>query len=64
MIFSKRKNYHTCDVYFDGEKIQRVSETKFWGVIIDDKLSWKNRALYLCKSIKKYRHYQECEISF
>ena len=35
------------------DKIERVSETKFLGVIMDDKLSWKNRVLYFCKKIQK-----------
>ena len=29
----------------------RQSETKFLGVIIDDKLSWKNHVSYLCKKL-------------
>ena len=30
-----------------------MSETKFLGVIIDDKLSWKNHVSYLCKKLQK-----------
>lgn len=32
--------------------IKKVSETKFLGVIIDDKLSWKPHINYLCQKIK------------
>ena len=53
MIFCKKKIQTNCSIYFDGERIERVSETKFLGVIIDDKLSWKNHVSYLCKKLQK-----------
>ena len=53
MIFCKKKIQTNCSIYFDGERIERVSETKFLGIIIDDKLSWKNHVSYLCKKLQK-----------
>ena len=53
MMFGKKQIQTDCNIYFDGERIERVSETKFLGVIIDDKLSWKNHVSYLCKKVAK-----------
>ena len=40
MIFSKRKIENMRDVFISGIKIERKSECRFLGVIIDDKLCW------------------------
>ena len=40
MIFSKRKIDNVGDIYISNTKIERKSECRFLGVIIDDKLCW------------------------
>ena len=53
MRFCKKKIQTNCSIYFDGERIERVSETKFLGVIIDDKLSWKIMYLIYVQSCRR-----------
>ena len=40
MFFTRRRNYTKPDIFLYGEKIEYVSEMKYLGVLIDDKLSW------------------------
>lgn len=40
MIFTRQKMNNFRDVYIAGTLIQRKSEAKFLGVIVDDKLTW------------------------
>ena len=42
MIFSKRRNLSPIELKINNITIKRVNETKFLGVIIDDKLTWKS----------------------
>ena len=48
MIFSSKNKAHT-NVYIniDGESISENSKTNFLGVIIDNKLCWKDHILYI-----------------
>ena len=48
---SYNNEYHKA-IFINGVSIKRVHETKFLGVIIDDKLSWKPHADYLHKKLK------------
>ena len=58
-------NRHTSKaIYINGIPIKKVSETKFLGVIIDDKLSWHAHIEYLAKKLRstaavlcRIRHY-------
>ena len=48
MIFSsKNKPHPDMNINIDGEIINETSKTKFLGVIIDNKLSWKDHILYI-----------------
>ena len=40
-------------VYVDDQRINRVVTTKFLGVMMDEKLSWKQHTLYINKKICK-----------
>ena len=40
-------------LYFKNKKINRVSKTKFLGVIIDEKLSWNPHVDQLCNTVAK-----------
>ena len=54
MIFSSKNKAHP-NVYIniDGESISENSKTKFLGVIIDDKLCWKDHILYISGKIAR-----------
>ena len=51
MIFSKRHNHADVSIKLEGKLITRVSQTKFLGVIIDDKLNWKAHTSYISGKI-------------
>ena len=40
MLFTNRRNFSRPNIYLYGERIDYVSEIKYLGVLIDDKLSW------------------------
>ena len=42
MIFRRRKKlYHNVKLLIDGQAIDEVQKTKFCGIIIDNKFTWK-----------------------
>ena len=41
ILFGNRKVHSDLDIKIHNDKITRVSETKFLGVLIDEKLNWK-----------------------
>ena len=41
------------NVKLDGVSLNRVSSTKFWGVIIDENLTWKNHIDAISKTISR-----------
>ena len=49
------KNFSFCkdDIVINQIKIQEVKETKFLGVIIDNKLKWSSHIMYISKMIAK-----------
>ena len=55
MIFSKKKSPQrvSIELKIDGEKLSEVDKTKFLGVIIDNKLSWKEHVNYICGKIAR-----------
>ena len=55
MIFSNRgrKTSLDCDIQIGGSTIDRVSNTKFLGLIIDSHLTWKFHIDLLCRKISK-----------
>ena len=53
-IFTPRnKIVHDIDVKIHGVSVERVYVTKFIGVIIDSKLTWKPHVEYICKKLSK-----------
>ena len=54
MIFTPRnKTMHDIDLKLHGVNVERVYATKFLGVIIDSKLTWKPHVEYICKKLSK-----------
>ena len=54
MVFApKSKHVDDLNVKIQNTKIERVSVTKFLGVMIDAQLSWKCHIEYTCKKISK-----------
>ena len=45
MIFGNRRITADICVRINKEKINRVNNTQFLGVVIDDKLTWKSHIL-------------------
>ena len=55
MVFApKRKHVDDLNIKLQKINIERVSVTKFLGVMIDAQLSWKYHIEYTCKKISKY----------
>jgi len=56
MLFTKYKarcNEKALNIYIGGELIQTVTKTVFLGIVIDDKLTWKEHITKLCNKISK-----------
>ncbi len=53
MIFTNKDKSINDPITIDGAEITRVGETKFWGVMIDENLSWKSHINYTKKKISK-----------
>ena len=54
MIFTtKRKIIEFLDIKIDGTNIERVDDTKFLGVYIDEKLNWKKHISYLSGKVSR-----------
>ena len=51
MLYSKKHNPADISIKLEGKLINRMSETKFLGVIIDDKLNWKAHISYISSKI-------------
>ena len=64
LIFDKSRKKHSFKVFINGQELVQSRSTKYLGVIIDDKLSWKDHITYLrsklsrnCYAIGKLKHY-------
>ena len=42
-----------CNIEIDGQIIERISQCKFVGLIVDDKLTWKCHIDYICSKVSK-----------
>ena len=52
MCFSaKNKSRPGISLQIDGEAIPEVNKSKFLGVIIDNKLSWKDNISFVCRKV-------------
>ena len=47
MVSTNKKRLAELNILIDGNKIEEVKKTKFLGVIIDNKLSWKDHAAHV-----------------
>ena len=46
------KSHVSKTLYINNHPIRQVKETKFLGVIIDDKLDWSAHIDYICKKLR------------
>ena len=56
MVMSSKKNKipeDLCKIKINGHQIEQVSETKFLGVMIDNKMSWKSHIDYINSKIMR-----------
>ena len=54
MIFSGKKyEDHLINLHIEGNSLERVYKSKFLGVVIDDKLTWKDHILHVSKKVSK-----------
>ena len=55
MVFgpNKKTETNTINIDIEGENIEIVHQTKFLGIILDDKLNWKYHITYIGKKISK-----------
>ena len=68
IIFTKKKLKSVMNIKLEGHKLERVKETKYLGVMLNEKLNWSkpinfirnklNRASYI---LSKLRHYVDTE---
>ena len=53
MLFSNTLNTLPTDVIFDDTPLEKVAYTKFLGITVDNKLSWKFHIDNICKTISR-----------
>ena len=53
MIFGNREKEHEVILSINGADIERVSEFRFLGVIMDEKLTWKSHIAHVKKKMSK-----------
>ena len=53
MIFTKKKRKSSIDLKIDGNDIHEVCKSKFLGVLIDNKLNWKDHISYVSSKISR-----------
>ena len=54
MLFTnKKRKDRDLNIMIDGTKIEEVKKTKFLGVIIDNKLSWKDHVAHVASKVSR-----------
>ena len=56
MVMSSKKTKipkNLCEIKIDGQLIEQVSETKFLGVMVDNRMSWKSHIDYINSKIMR-----------
>ena len=53
ILFSNSLNSLPNDITFDNTTIEQVTHTKFLGVLVDNKLSWKSHIENICQTISR-----------
>ena len=61
MIFGNRKLTADISVKINKEIINRVNATTFLGVMIDDKLNWKNHILSVRSKLSELYYYVQSQ---
>ena len=54
LITSKHVNTESFAIYANGNRIERSLIDKYLGVIVDEKLTWKDHCKQLCSTISKH----------
>ena len=54
MIFAKQKIDNTRNIFINNTRIERKSEAKFLGVILDEKLSWASHIKAMRSKMSRY----------
>ena len=54
MLFSRKRNIVDLDVNISNTKIERKTESRFLGVIVDEKLNWSKHIHTLKSKMSKY----------
>ena len=54
MIFSRQRNLQNRELYINSNKIERVHEARFLGVIVDDRLLWSKHISTVKAKMCKY----------
>lgn len=59
MIFARKINYNfdSVKVHIDDKEVIKVSSTRFLGILIDEKLAWKEHISFVCYKVKKKAQY-------
>jgi hypothetical protein len=53
MLIDNRKGEHVLEeIKIKGEPVERVGSYKYLGIVLDEKLSWKENTDYICKRIQ------------
>ena len=53
MVFTNKKRLNPISINVKGQIVNEITETKFLGVILDNKLSWSAHIKYISKKISK-----------
>ena len=53
MIFTQKKININMNITMDGNRLEKVNKTKYLGVIMDSKFSWKEHITYITNKISK-----------
>ena len=54
MIFTNtRKNFHEISVKINKTPLEKCTKYKYLGIVIDEKLSWKDHIEYVCTKVSK-----------
>ena len=54
MIFTNtRKNFHEISVKINKTPLEKCTKYKYLGIVIDEKLNWKDHIEYVCKKVSK-----------
>ena len=51
MLFTNRTRPQSISLTINGQSINEISETKFLGVMLDNKLCWESHIKYIAKKI-------------